>query len=109
MLVALFDNNDRKNGIQLGTVGDVCIECRKKNRENEDYEPEQLDYKEVYKFWVNNLSHCMCIDCFKESLGKYILVDPAELEPAKKTNNKKPNNKKEEKDGSKAAEPSQGK
>ena len=90
--MALFDNNDRRNGIQLGTVGDECMECKRKNRENEDYEPESLDYKDVYKFWVYKLSHCMCLNCFKESLGKYILMDPAELEDkpkAKKSNNKK--------------------
>ena len=68
--MALFDNN-RRNGIQMGTVGDECIECKRKHREDEDYIPESLDYKDVYKFWINNLSHCICLNCFKESLGKY--------------------------------------
>ena len=26
--MALFDNNHRKNGIQMGTVGDECMECK---------------------------------------------------------------------------------
>lgn len=113
--MAIFDH-ERKNGIQMGTVGDECMECRRRHRLEDDYEPERLDYKEVYKFWVNNLSHCLCLDCFKETLGKYILVDPAELkeeEPekpkasaAKKAvaNAKKKDEKKEaDKDGSETA------
>lgn len=105
--MALFDNN-RRNGIQMGTVGDECIECKRKHREDEDYVPESLDYKDVYKFWINNLSHCICLNCFKESLGKYILMDPAELEPEKpkKNTNKK---KEEDKDGGKTTKSSEGK
>ena len=96
--MALFINDNKINGIQLGTVGDECLECKKKNRGNEEYEPEPLDYKEVYKFWINNISHCLCMNCFKESLGRFVLLDSAELEDkpkAKKQNNKK----KEDKDG----------
>ena len=109
--MALFNSGERKNGIQIGTVGDECIECKKKHRGDEDFEPESLDYKIVYKFWVNNMSHCMCMNCFKESLGEFLLLDPAELEdkprPKKQNNNNK--KKEEDKNASKAAEPSEGK
>lgn len=109
--MALFDNDNRRTGIQIGTVGDECFECKKKNRGNEEYEPASLDYKTVYKFWVNNISHCLCLDCFKETLDKFILLDPTELEEDKPKAKKQNNNKKKEevKDGSKAAEPSEGK
>ena len=105
--MALFNSGERKNGIQIGTVGDECLECKKKHRGDEEYEPESLDYQQVYKFWVNNQSHCMCLNCFKESLGEYLLLDPAELEDkpkAKKSNNKK---KEEDKNASKTTEPSE--
>ena len=107
--MALFNSRERKNGIQIGTVGDECLECKKKHRGDEEYKPESLDYQKVYKFWVNNQSHCMCLNCFKESLGEYLLLDPAELEDkpkAKKSNNKK---KEEDKNASKTTEPSEGK
>lgn len=107
--MALFNSGERKNGIQIGTVGDECLECKKKHRGDEEYEPESLDYQQVYKFWVNNQSHCMCLNCFKESLGEFLLLDPAELEDkpkAKKSNNKK---KEEDKNASKTTEPSEGK
>ena len=107
--MALFNNDNRKNGIQVGTVGDECFECKKKHRGDEEYEPESLDYKQIYKFWINNMSHCMCMDCFKESLGEFLLLDPAELEDKpkpKKQNNKK---KEEDKNASKATESSEGK
>lgn len=109
--MALFDNDNRKNGIQMGTIGDECMECKRKHRGDENYEPESLDYKNVYKFWVNNLSHCMCMNCFIESLGDYVLLEPGLLEedkpkPKKNNNNKK---KEEDKDGSKTAKPSEGK
>ena len=107
--MALFNSGERKNGIQIGTVGDECLECKKKHRGDEEYEPESLDYQQVYKFWVNNQSHCICLNCFKESLGEYLLLDPAELEDkpkAKKSNNKK---KEEDKNASKTTEPSEGK
>ena len=106
--MALFNNGERKNGIQIGTVGDECLECKKKHRGDEEYEPESLDYKQVYKFWVNNQSHCLCLNCFKESLGEFLLLDPAELDDKPKA--KKPaNKKKEDANASKTAEPSEGK
>ena len=107
--MALFNNGERKNGIQIGTVGDECLECKIKHKGDEDFEPESLDYKTVYKFWINNVSHCMCMNCFKESLGEFLLLDPAELEDKpkpKKQNNKK---KEEDKNASKATESSEGK
>ena len=105
--MALFINDNKINGIQLGTVGDECLECKKKNRGNEDYEPEPLDYKEVYKFWINNISHCLCMNCFKESLGRFVLLDSAELEDKPKT--KKQNNKKKDDKDGETTEPSKGK
>ena len=109
--MALFNSGERKNGIQIGTVGDECLECKKKHRGDEEYEPESLDYQQVYKFWVNNQSHCMCLNCFKESLGEFLLLDPAELEDKPKPKKQNNNNKKKEEDknASKAAEPSEGK
>ena len=109
--MAIFDH-ERKNGIQLGTVRDECIECRKKHRGDELYEPEKLDYKPVYKIWINNLPHCMCLDCFQESLGDYMLVAPGLLEenlsePEKeekpKANNRKSKKKEDDKDGGETA------
>lgn len=106
--MAMFGRLERKNGLQLGTIGDECMHCKMENRQNEDYKPESLQYKEVYKIWVHNASHCLCMDCFQKSLGKYLLVDPTSLEveeiveeqpveekqpPKKKSNN---NKKKEE-------------
>ena len=107
--MALFNNGERKNGIQIGTVGDECLECKIKHKGEEDFEPESLDYKTVYKFWINNVSHCICMNCFKESLGEFLLLDPAELEDKpkpKKQNNKK---KEEDKNAGKATESSEGK
>ena len=111
--MAIFEH-ERKNGIQLGTVGDTCMECRYKHRHDEEYDPVRLDYQPVYKVWVNNLPHCMCLDCFKESLGKYILVDPDEIveekpipKAAKKAianaTKKKEEKKEDDKDGSETA------
>ena len=96
--MALFNRTERKDGLQLGTLGDECMHCKAKNKGNEDYIPESLQYKEVYKMWVHNMSHCLCMDCFRASLGKYILVDPTTLEveeekPKKRTTT---NKKKEE-------------
>ena len=98
--MAIFERTTRKNGLQLGTIGDECMNCNFNNRQDEDYEPQSLQYKEVYKVWIHNVSYCLCMDCFQQSLGKYILVDPASLEvtenivdepieekPKKKSNN----------------------
>ena len=111
--MAIF-NHERKNGIQLGTVSDECMECKKKHRGEEDYEPESLDYKPVYKVWINNISHCMCLDCFKKTLGEdYILLattipENAKMEPdvedeKPKANNKKSKKKEDDKNGGETA------
>jgi hypothetical protein len=109
--MAIFDH-ERKNGIQMGTVGDECMQCRINHRGEEDYEPQSLDYKPVYKIWVNNMSRCLCLDCFKESLGQYVLIDSKELEDdkpkaAKKAianaKAKKDDKKEADKDGSETA------
>ena len=107
--MAIYKGLEIKAGIQLGTVGDVCDQCIKNHRGEEDYEPQQLEYQEVYKYWVNNLSHCLCMNCFKKSLGdNYILIltqnseDVEEIseqqveEKPKQNKNNKNKNKKEE-------------
>lgn len=99
--MAIFEH-ERKNGIQIGTVGDECMQCKVKHKGDEEYEPESLDYKPVYKLWVNNIPRCLCLECFKESLGKYMLVDPSELEE-EKPKAKKTKKKEDDKDGSETA------
>ena len=99
--MAIFEH-ERKNGIQIGTVGDECMQCKVKHKGDEEYEPESLDYKPVYKLWVNNIPRCLCLECFKESLGNYMLVDPSELEE-EKPKAKKTKKKEEDKDGSETA------
>ena len=111
--MAIFEH-ERKNGIQLGTVGDECMQCRVNHKNDEEYEPQSLDYKPVYKIWVNNIPRCLCLECFKESLGSdYILLNVTESEqeeqPEKPKTKKKNSKKKEEvKDGSETAESSKG-
>lgn len=99
--MAIFEH-ERKNGIQIGTVGDECMQCKVKHKGDEEYEPESLDYKPVYKLWVNNIPRCLCLECFKESLGEYMLVDPSELEE-EKPKAKKTKKKEDDKDGSETA------
>lgn len=104
--MAIFEH-ERKNGIQLGTVGDECMQCRVNHKDDENYEPESLDYKQVYKLWINNIPRCLCLDCFKKTLDQYILLDPNDLkdDEEKSKSNKKTSNKKKEadKDGSETA------
>jgi hypothetical protein len=99
--MAIFEH-ERKNGIQIGTVGDECMQCKIKHKGDEEYEPESLDYKPVYKLWINNIPRCLCLECFKESLGEYMLVDPSELEE-EKPKAKKTKKKEDDKDGSETA------
>ena len=111
--MAIYKGLEIKTGIQLGTVGDICDQCVKDHRGEEDYEPQQLEYQEVYKYWVNNLSHCLCMDCFNKTLGDgYVLIStkvsedievipeqPEEQkveEKSKQNKNNKNKNKKEE-------------
>ena len=35
--MAIFEH-ERKNGIQLGTVGDECMQCRVNHKNDEEYE-----------------------------------------------------------------------
>lgn len=106
--MAIFEH-DRKNGIQMGTVGDECMQCKVNHKDDEEYESESLDYKPVYKLWINNIPRCLCLNCFKESLGKYVLIDPDDMQedkakaPKKAVTNKKKDNKEEDKDGSETA------
>ena len=99
--MAIFEH-ERKNGIQIGTVGDECMQCKVKHKGDEEYEPESLDYKPVYKLWVNNIPRCLCLECFKESLGEYMLVNPSELEE-EKPKARKSKKKEDDKDGSETA------
>ena len=99
--MAIFEH-ERKNGIQIGTVGDECMQCKVKHKGDEEYEPESLDYKPVYKLWINNIPRCLCLECFKESLGEYMLVNPSELEE-EKPKAKKTKKKEDDKDGSETA------
>lgn len=99
--MAIFEH-ERKNGIQIGTVGDECMQCKVKHKGDEGYEPESLDYKPVYKLWVNNIPRCLCLECFKESLGEYMLVNPSELEE-EKPKARKSKKKEDDKDGSETA------
>ena len=99
--MAIFEH-ERKNGIQIGTVGDECMQCRIKHKGDEEYEPESLDYKPVYKLWINNIPRCLCLEFFKESLGEYMLVNPNELEE-EKPKAKKNKKKEDDKDGSETA------
>ena len=99
--MAIFEH-ERKNGIQIGTVGDECMQCKVKHKGDEEYEPESLDYKPVYKLWVNNIPRCLCLECFKESFGEYMLVNPSELEE-EKPKARKSKKKEDDKDGSETA------
>lgn len=94
--MAIFEH-ERKNGIQLGTVGDECMECAKKHRADEVYVPESLDYKPVYKIWIHNRAHCICLDCFKQTLGNYTLLDLTEEKEDKQSKAKTSPKKKEDK------------
>ena len=109
--MALFDQ-EKKDGIQLGTVGDECVHCRREGlkkalMEEIDYEAKSLDYQPVFKMYVNNVGHCLCMDCFKKLLGDYVLIDPKDLELSEnaideepkelKKATKKSSNKKEDK------------
>ena len=76
--MAIFEHT-RKNGLQLGTVGDECLECVKNHARDEDWEAPSLDYQPVFKLWVNNMSRCFCMDCFQKMLGDYVLINPNEI------------------------------
>ena len=105
--MALLDF-EKKEGLQYGTVGDECYHCRRNRNPEEVYEPKSLDRQLVYKLKIYGNEYCLCEECFKKTLGDFMLLDPnmnieetieepVEVEePEKKTLQKKSNKKKEE-------------
>lgn len=105
--MALLDF-EKKEGLQYGTVGDECYHCRRNRNPEEVYEPKSLDRQLVYKLKIYGNEYCLCEECFKKTLGDFMLLDPnmnieetieepVEVEePEKKTPQKKSNKKKEE-------------
>ena len=77
--MALLDY-EKKEGLQYGTIGDECYHCRRNRNPEEVYEPASLDRQLVYKFKIYGNEYCLCEDCFKKTLGEFILVDPSTLE-----------------------------
>lgn len=86
--MALLDY-EKKEGLQYGTIGDECYHCRRNRNPEEVYEPASLDRQLVYKLKIYGNEYCLCEECFKKTLGKFILVDPSTLE---KTENVKEEN-----------------
>jgi hypothetical protein len=101
--MALLDY-EKKEGLQYGTIGDECYHCRRNRNPEEVYEPASLDRQLVYKLKIYGNEYCLCEECFKKTLGNFILLDPnmsieepiAEQEPEKKAPAKKSTKKKEE-------------
>lgn len=101
--MALLDF-EKKEGLQYGTIGDECYHCRRNRNPEEVYEPASLDRQLVYKLKIYGNEYCLCEECFKKTLGDFILLDPnmsieepiAEQEPEKKAPAKKSAKKKEE-------------
>ena len=77
--MALLDY-EKKEGLQYGTIGDECYHCRRNRNPEEVYEPASLDRQLVYKIKIYGNEYCLCEECFKKTLGKFILVDPSTLE-----------------------------
>ena len=98
--MALLDY-EKKEGLQYGTVGDECYHCRRNRNPEDVYEPASLDRQLVYKLKIYGNEYCLCEDCFKKTLGDFILLDPnmqieepeqkveEKKSPAKKQSNKK--------------------
>lgn len=101
--MALLDF-EKKEGLQYGTIGDECYHCRRNRNPEEVYEPTSLDRQLVYKLKIYGNEYCLCEECFKKTLGDFILLNPnmsieepiAEQEPEKKAPAKKSTKKKEE-------------
>ena len=96
--MALLDF-EKKEGLQYGTVGDECYHCRRNRNPEEVYEPASLDRQLVYKLKIYGNEYCLCEDCFKKTLGSFILIDPnMQIEEDKKESKpvKKQATKKEE-------------
>ena len=100
--MALLDY-EKKEGLQYGTVGDECYHCRRNRDPEAEYVPKSLDRQLVYKLKIYGNEYCLCEDCFKKTLGDFILLDPKSYEectvdeevkaeekkPVKKSSNKK--------------------
>lgn len=77
--MALLDF-EKKEGLQYGTVGDECYHCRRNRNPEEVYEPKSLDRQLVYKLKIYGNEYCLCEECFKKTLGDFILLDPRDCE-----------------------------
>lgn len=73
--MALLDY-EKKEGLQYGTIGDECYHCRRNRNPEDVYEPKSLDRQLVYKLKIYGNEYCLCEDCFKKTLGNFILLDP---------------------------------
>ena len=74
--MALLDY-EKKEGLQYGTIGDECYHCRRNRNPEEVYEPASLDRQLVYKLKIYGNEYCLCEECFKKTLGTFILLDPS--------------------------------
>ena len=74
--MALLDY-EKKEGLQYGTVGDECYHCRRNRDPEGEYEPKSLDRQLVYKLKIYGNEYCLCEECFKKTLGNFILLDPS--------------------------------
>ena len=77
--MALLDY-EKKEGLQYGTIGDECYHCRRNRNPEEVYEPASLDRQLVYKLKIYGNEYCLCEECFKKTLGNFILIEPSMLE-----------------------------
>lgn len=97
--MALLDY-EKKEGLQYGTIGDECYHCRRNRNPEEVYEPASLDRQLVYKLKIYGNEYCLCEECFKKTLGNFILLDPSmqieEKVEEKKASAKKQTAKKQE-------------
>ena len=95
--MALLDFK-KKEGLQYGTVGDECYHCRRNRNPEDEYEPKSLDRQLVYKLKIDGNEYCLCEECFKKTLGDYILLDPnMQIEEEKPNNGGNAKNAKAEK------------
>ena len=77
--MALLDY-EKKEGLQYGTIGDECYHCRRNRDPEGEYEPKSLDRQLVYKLKIYGNEYCLCEDCFKKTLGDFILLNPKDCE-----------------------------
>ena len=76
--MAIF-NWEKKDGLQRGTVGDECMHCRRNRNPEDVYEPKYLDGEMVYKLRINGNDYCLCLDCFKKTLGDDYILLPTKI------------------------------